>query len=323
MKIINYEEKEMIPLTKEENKSYKKQEKCHICEEKFCADKDDENYTNRKKVHDHCHYTGKFRGAAHSKCNLNYKALKDIPIIIHNASYDTHFIISQLAEEFKDELNCIGEDMEKYITFSVTIKKECDNSKKIAHKLRFMDSFRFMSTSLSELVDNMSGIFNSIECKSCIEKIKINSECCFVGLKNNRLIYRCKECKEEWKRSISELIEKFPGIYRFCNGNLNKFVLLLRKGVYMDSQQKFDETTLPTKEAFYGNLNLEDISDEDYAHAQKVWDLFKINNLGDYHDLYAQSDTLLLADVYENVRNMCPEKYELDPTYTVSAPGLA
>ena len=180
-----------------------------------------------------------------------------------------------------------------------------------------------MSTSLSELVDNMSGIFNSLECKSCIEKIKINSECCFVGLKNNRLIYRCKECKEEWKRPINELFEKFPGIYQFCNGNLNKFVLLLRKGVYMDSQQKFDETTLPTKEAFYGNLNLEDISDEDYAHAQKVWDLFKINNLGDYHDLYAQSDTLLLADVYENVRNMCLEKYELDPTYTVSAPGLA
>ena len=71
MKIINYEEKEMIPLTKEENKSYKEQEKCHICKEKFCMDKDDENYTNRKKVKDHCHYTGKFRGAAHSKCNLN------------------------------------------------------------------------------------------------------------------------------------------------------------------------------------------------------------------------------------------------------------
>ena len=73
-----------------------------------------------------------------------------------------------------------------------------------------------MSTSLSELVDNMSEIFNSIECKSCIEKIKINSEWCFVGLKNNRLICRCKECKENWKRLINELIEKFPGIYQFC-----------------------------------------------------------------------------------------------------------
>ena len=125
----------------------------------------------------------KFRGAAHSKCNLNYKVPKDIPIIIHNASYDTHFIINQLAIEFKGELNCIGDNMEKYITFSVTIKKECNNGKTITHKLNFIDSFRFMSTSLSELADNMSGIFNSIECKSCVEKIKINSECCFVGSK--------------------------------------------------------------------------------------------------------------------------------------------
>ena len=82
---------------------------------------------------------------------------------------------------------------------------------------------RFMSTSLSELVDNMSGIFNSIECKSCMAKIKINLECCFVGLKNNRLLYRCRECKEERKRPIEELIQKFPSIYQFCNGNLNLF----------------------------------------------------------------------------------------------------
>ena len=86
--------------------------------------------------------------------------------------------------------------MQKYITFSVPIKKECDDGKTITRKLRFIDSFRFISTSLSELVDNMSGIFNSIERKSCIENININSECCFVGLKNNRLIYKCKECKE-------------------------------------------------------------------------------------------------------------------------------
>ena len=84
--------------------------------------------------------------------------------------------------------------MEKYITFYVPIKKECDDSRTITD---CFDSFRFMSASLSDLVDNMSGIFNSIECKSCMEKIKINSECCFFGLKNNRLIYRCKECRKE------------------------------------------------------------------------------------------------------------------------------
>ena len=84
-----------------------------------------------------------------------------------------------------------------------------------------------------------------------------------------------------------------------------------------------DETALPPKEAFYSNLNLEDISDEDYAHAQKVWGVFKINNLGEYHDLYVKSDTLLLADVYKNFRNMCLQKYELDSAYFVSAPKLA
>ena len=148
--------------------------------------------------------------------------------------------------------------MEKYITFSTPIKKKCDDGKTITYKLRFIDSFRFMPTSLSELVDNMSGNFNSIECKSCME--------------NNR----CKECK----KLIEGLIKKFPSIYQFCNGDLTKFILLLRKGVYsyedMDNWEKFDETTLPSKEAFYSKLNLENISDEDYAHAQKVWQVFEM-----------------------------------------------
>ena len=91
----------------------------------------------------------------------------------------------------------------------------------------------------------------------------------------------------------------------------------------MDSWEKSDETIFPPKEAFYNNLNLEDISDEDYAHAQKVWDVFQIKNRGEYHDLYLQSDTLLLSDVFENFRNKCLEIYELDPTYFASAPGLA
>ena len=103
--------------------------------------------------------------------------------------------------------------------------------------------------------------------------------------------------------------------------------MLLRKGFYpyeyMDSSEKFNETALPPKKDFYSNLHLEDVTDEDYAHAQKVWDVFKIKNLGEYHDLYVQSDTLLLADVYENFRNMCLEKYQLDPAYFVSTTGLA
>ena len=247
MEIINHEKKEMAPLTHEENNFYNKQEICYICKENFCVDKNYKGYINREKAKDHCHYTGKFRGPAYSKCNLNYKVQKEIPIIIHNASYDIHLIINQLAIEFKGELNYIGDNMEKCITFSVQIKKECNNNnnnnnKTITYKLKFIDSFRFMPTSLSEVVYNTSGIFNSMQCKSCIEKIKINSECCFAGSKNNRLIYKCKECKEKWKRPLKKLIESFPSIYQFCNGDLNEFVISIRKGVfpyeYIDSWKK-------------------------------------------------------------------------------------
>ena len=91
----------------------------------------------------------------------------------------------------------------------------------------------------------------------------------------------------------------------------------------MDNWEKFDETAIPPKEAFYSTLNLEDINDEDYAHVQKVWDVFKIKNRGQYHDLYVQSDTLFLADVFENFRDKCIEIYELDPAHFLPAPGLA
>ena len=121
MEIINREKKEMAPLTHEENNFYNKQEICYICKEKFCMDKIDKNYINQRKVKDNRHYTGKFRGAAHSICNLNYNDQKEIPVIIHNATYDTHFIIlNQLAIEFKGELDFIGDNMEKIYHFFCT-----------------------------------------------------------------------------------------------------------------------------------------------------------------------------------------------------------
>ena len=124
-KIIYYEQKEMIPLTDNENKFYEEQEKCHICQKEFCYDKNDKKkFKIYQKVRDHWHYTGKFRGAAHSICNLNYKVPQEIPVKIHNDSkYDYHFLIKELAEEFKGEFECLRENTEKYIIFSIPIKK--------------------------------------------------------------------------------------------------------------------------------------------------------------------------------------------------------
>ena len=183
-----------------------------------------------------------------------------------------------------------------------------------------------MSTSLSNLVDNLSEI-NKEECKACMNGEINKSECDFIGYENSNLCFKCKKCDRIWLKPVNELIKKFSSIYQFCNGDLNKFVLLLRKGVYpyedMDSWEKFNETTLPPKEAFYSKLNLENITDKDYAHAQKVWEVFEIKNRGEYHDLYVQCDTLLLLDVFENFRGKCIKHYELYPAHFVSAPGLA
>ena len=91
----------------------------------------------------------------------------------------------------------------------------------------------------------------------------------------------------------------------------------------MDSWERFEETSLPDKEAFGSELNLEDITDEDYAYCQKLWEVFEIKDFSEYHDLYIHSDALLIADVFENCTSKCIEIYELNPAHLLSAPGLA
>ena len=175
-----------------------------------------------------------------------------------------------------------------------------------------------MSSSLSKLVDNLSeGIHNNkcADCKSNLDYIKTTAE-----PKNEQLILECYNCKQRYRKKFNkELIKRFASTYEFCNNDLNKFVLLLRKGVYpyeyADTWEKFSEISLPSKDDFYSNLNMEDISDIDYRHANNE---FK----GNYHDLYVQSDTLLLADVFNNSRDTCLKEYELDPAHFLSLPGL-
>ena len=169
----------MIPLTKEEKEGHRQQKVCYICKKGFSIDNDNNKY---HKVRDNCHYTGKYRGAAH---NTRYKTPKEILVVFHNDStYDYHFIIKELAEEFEGQLECLGENTEKYITFSVPIKKELDSGKSITSKIKFIDSFRFMSSSLSNLVDNLSEGLHCdkfIDCKSCLD---------YMISKDDQLIFR-------------------------------------------------------------------------------------------------------------------------------------
>ena len=271
-KLINYERTKNIPLTAEEKIKYNDQEVYYICEKEF-------DTINKKnyKVRDHCHYTGKYRGAAHNVYNLRYKVPKEIPVVFHNGStYDYHFIIKELVREFEGNFDCLGENTEKYITFSVPLKKKIENKNlEITYKIEFIDCFRFISLSLSKLVDNFSkGIYN----------------------------IKCADCKSNFDYI------KTKGVYPY---------------EYMDTWEKFSEISLPSKEDFYNNLNMENISDIDYRHANIVFKRFKLENVGDYHDLYVQSNTLLLADVFNNFRDMCIKEYELDPAHFLSLPGLA
>ena len=115
-----------------------------------------------------------------------------------------------------------------------------------------------MNASLSSFVDNLSEI-NNKDCKKSMERNKTKSECCYINHKDNRLIYKCKGRNDKSYKSVYDLTERFSNTYQFCNKDLNKFILLLRKGVYpyeyMDSWERFNETMLPSKESFYSELN--------------------------------------------------------------------
>ena len=156
-------------------------------------------------------------------------------------------------------INAIPNNMEKYMAFM------------LGNHLTFIDSFQFMSSSLENLVKNIT------KCSKC-DTCKNSDEACITPNYNN----------------LKYTSNKFEG---------NKLDLMARKGVYpydyMDSFDKFNET-LPTKEDFFSNMNNEHIADKDYQHVQTVWETFKLTTMGEYHDLYLKSDILLLADVFEN-----------------------
>ena len=198
--IANEEDQEEIFLTKDETLKHEECEKCHICDRPFNTNKESKYYHNFTKVRDHCHYTGKYRGAAHSLCNLRYPEQRDTPIAVQNGSkYDFHLLIKDLAKESKSNIRYISENIQTYKTFSLPIKVETDeddegNMETKKYNLRFIDSCRFMNM-LDKLVDNLSEI-NINACLSCKKRNKTTQYCKFIKLDKKRLMYKCLECND-------------------------------------------------------------------------------------------------------------------------------
>ncbi|XP_067208470.1 uncharacterized protein, partial [Linepithema humile] len=260
----------MADLTREESEKFRSTATCHVCEKPFTPDD--------TRVRDHCHLTGRYRGAAHSSCNLNYKDSHVIPVIFHNLSgYDAHFIIKDVANAFEGNVELLPLTKERYISFTKNVKDTMDQKSKLCIKLRFIDSFKFLSTSLDKLASYLT-----------IDKLKIT--------------------RSEFNHLSAE-----------------HFNLLTRKGVfpyeYVDSVDKLRDTSLPSRESFYSSLTGETVSESDYAHATNVWQTFSIEDLDQYSDLYLKTDVLLLADIFQNFRNMSIKSYGLDPAHYYTLPG--
>ena len=180
-------------------------------------------------------------------------------------------------------INCIPNNEEKYISFAKDIEVDRfmkkdektgeDKEVIVKREIRFIDSFKFMASSLDRLVANL-----------------------------DESAFKC--------------------VKKFFSGE--QFDLVRRKGVYpydnLDGLSKFQDTEIPPKELFYSELNHSHISDEDYEHARKVWNLFQMKTIRDYHDLYLKTDVLLLADVFENFKDVCIDNYKLDPAWYYTAP---
>lgn len=252
-----------IDMTPQQETEFQKATHCHICEEMFKP--------GEKKVRDHNHIlvVNNYRGAAHEGCNINYKDSHTIPVVFHNLSgYDANFVIQDIATRMEGKIDLLPITKEKYISFT----KHYDD---FSINFRFIDSFRFMASSLDQL---------------------------------------------------SSYLEEFPNLkLQFPNESEEHISLLTKKGVmpydYIDSNDRFNDTSLPPIEVFYSKLEGKKCPRKLYERAQLVWNKFKCQNLGEYSDLYMKTDILLLADVFEQFRSSCHKTYGLDPAHYFTLPG--
>ena len=355
-KIYKIPAKEMI-FGEKERADFERATECWIWQGKLKGD---------DRVRDHCHYTGKYRGAAHNKCNLKYKKPSFIPVVFHNLSgYDSHLFIKNLGAS-QGNIKCIPNNEEKYISFtkdvvidSYTVKTKQQSPQKIVEK-------NDVPTTDATTDECEQGIDDDIDWESIMYGYDDDApteptKSVFAEYYDNVPTADDESIFAEYDDDDSEDIDdeepkkknivkqlRFIDSFRFMASSLDKLSsnldkscftntsryydgkqleLLLRKGVYpyeyMDSIERLAEKKLPPKESFYSRLNGDGISDEDYEHAQRVWETFGMTTLRDYHDLYNQSDVLLLADIFENFRDVCSDNYGLDPAWYYTAPGLA
>ena len=272
VKIISELGNEKMIITPEEEEQFKQASNCWICHKKL-------NLEDR--VRDHCHYTGRYRGAAHKICNLKYSKPNNISVFFHNLTgYDSHLFIKKLGVT-TGAIDCIPNNEENYISFSKTIKTgEYTDKKGVIKnkyfKIVFKDSLKFMASSLEALVNNLpEGALNNLEKYFTTKQVKLLKQ---------------------------------KGFFPYD---------------YMDSIEKLKDTKPPPQKAFYSKLTGKGISNYNYNHVLNVWKTFKMKTLKEYLELYNISDVLLLADVFENFRDICLKNYGLDPVYYYTAPGLA
>ena len=235
------------------------------------------------RVRDHCHYTGCYRGAAHNSCNLKYRKPESVPVFFHNLTGYDSHLF----------IKKLGSSNKKE-----TIECIPNNEEKY---------ITFTKTIITGQYTNKKG-----------------------KEKNKTFNIVFKDSLKFMLSSLGALVNNLPK-----NGfkNISKYYtpeeveLIKQKGFYpyeyMDVIEKFNDTKLPPREVFYSKLSGKGISEKDYKHACNVWNTFKMKTFKDYHKLYNETDVLLLADVFENFRNLCLKIYRLDPVYYYTAPGLA
>lgn len=282
----------MEPLTEEEEKEHWAAKNCFICEKPF-------NDCGYNRVHDHDHFTGEYRGPAHDYCNLLFTYHKQgnmgdkgwnykIPIVFHNLQGYDGFHIMRGLKGYKP----------LYEADITVIARSLDRFTSFTiSDLRFVDSLQFLKGSLDELVSNRAkGTF--------------------------------EEKKKGFPLTYQHFIAMNPRVHPWDEEEV--FDMVLKKGVYpydyMKEKHSLDRDSLPAMEKFWSILRNEGIEEEDYQRAQKMWDLMGCKTMADYTRAYCDLDVLLLADLYESLRNKCinfREGYGLDPVHYVSAPSLS